>query len=66
MSDQEFNRLLNEVMMGLPVTIILNRMMMAVRFVVNACGESGEAALRTWVEERKVQDRDAYFEEEPL
>lgn len=49
MSDEEFNRLLEELIGGLPVTLVVSRLTLLVRALVESAGTPGEDMLRAMV-----------------
>jgi hypothetical protein len=49
MSTDEFNRLCNELLAGLPITLVVSRILLALRGVVDAGGEPAADALRQMV-----------------
>ena len=46
MTDAEFNRRINALIGGLPITLVVSRLCVVCRAVVDDCGERGADALR--------------------
>ncbi len=49
MTDKEFNQLLNRLLSGLPFTLVMTRLSLALRSVIKAGGEPGAQAFRRYV-----------------
>jgi hypothetical protein len=49
-----FNELLEELITGLPVTMVVNRLELALVYVVKSTGEAGEKALEEFCEEHDL------------
>lgn len=56
MTDDEFNRLLGELTGGLPVTLAVTRLALALRALVDAGGDDARATLRNIVAARRRRD----------
>lgn len=56
MTDQRFNELLNGALSHQLMPFRITRLALALRFVVDHCGEKGEQALESWCTLRDAED----------
>lgn len=63
MEPEEFNRLTNELLWGLPITLVTTRLLLALRKVVESGGEDAAKALRDYCAYRREIDESAGWEE---
>jgi len=58
MTTEEFNTLLNSLIYGMPVPVIINRLVMALRTAIEDGGQVTEEGFRDFVEAAKTVDED--------
>lgn len=62
MTPEEFNRLANELIRDLPITLITTRLLLALRHCVDAGGEGAAQALRDYCKQRQELEGESGWE----
>lgn len=62
MKDDEFNRLVKQLTEGLPVPLVITRLLLALRVVIHDTGEAGAASFSHYCALRKDRDESAGWE----
>ena len=65
MSDDEFNALLNDLLTGRPSTLVMTRLCLTLRDVMDAGGDASRAALRLAVQRYRARDATNEWSEPP-
>ncbi len=55
MDDEEFNRIVNGLIEGLPITLVMTRLVLMLRYVVDASMD-GASTLREYADDRRLAD----------
>jgi hypothetical protein len=66
MTNYRFNELLQGLTQGMPITISMGRMLLALRVVVDRCGAAGEKALEDYCRNIDAGDEESYLDDPEL